>query len=182
MSVALKEIYEREIVPTLMKEFNYKNRMAVPSLYKVVINMGIGAEARNQAIVEKHAQELTQISGQKAVVTKAKKSVSNFKIRKGMPVGAKVTLRGKRMYNFLYKLFNIALPKVRDFRGTNPNSFDGRGNYAMGLTEQLVFPEISPEDVTRTQGMHIVIVTTAKTDRESRVLLEKLGMPFRRNV
>ena len=182
MSVALKEIYNREIVPALMKEFGYKNRMAVPSVHKVIINMGIGAEARNQAVVEKHAQELTQIAGQKAVVTKAKKSVSNFKIRKGMPVGAMVTLRGERMYNFLYKLFNISLPKVRDFRGTNPNAFDGRGNYAMGLTEQLVFPEISPEDVTRTQGMHIVIVTTAKTDREARALLEKMGMPFRRNV
>ncbi len=182
MSVALKEIYEREVVPALMKEFGYKNRLAVPRLHKVVINMGIGDEARNQNVVEKHAQELTMIAGQKAVVTQAKKSISNFKIRKGMPVGAKVTLRGERMYNFLYKLFNISLPKVRDFRGTNPNAFDGRGNYSMGLSEQLVFAEISPEDVTRTQGMDIVIVTTAKTDREAGALLEKMGMPFRRNL
>ncbi len=182
MSVALKEIYEREVVPALMKEFGYKNKLAVPRLLKVVINMGIGSEARNAAVIEKHAQELTMIAGQKAVVTRAKKSISNFKIRKGMPVGAKVTLRGERMYNFLYKLFNISLPKVRDFRGTNPNAFDGRGNYALGVTEQLIFSEVSPEDVTRTQGMDIIIVTSAKTDREARALLEKLGMPFRRNA
>ncbi len=182
MSVALKEIYEREVVPALMKEFGYKNRLAVPRLLKVVINMGIGDEARNPAVIEKHAQELTMIAGQKAVVTHAKKSISNFKIRKGMPVGAKVTLRGERMYNFLYKLFNISLPKVRDFRGTNPNAFDGRGNYSLGVSEQLIFAEVSPEEVTRTQGMDIIIVTSAKTDREARALLEKLGMPFRRNA
>ncbi len=182
MSVALKEIYEREVVPTLMKEFGYKNKLAVPRLHKVVINMGIGDEARSQTVVEKHADELTLIAGQKAVVTQAKKSISNFKIRKGMPVGAKVTLRGEHMYNFLYKFFNISLPKVRDFRGTNPNAFDGRGNYSMGLSEQMIFAEMSPENVTRTQGMDIVIVTTAKTDRESRALLERLGMPFRRNI
>ncbi len=177
MSVALKERYEKEIVPFFIKELGYKNKMAVPKVSKVVLNMGIGEGSRNQAIIDKHLQELTNIAGQKAVVTKAKKSVSNFKIRQGMPVGIKVTLRGERMYNFLYKFFNIALPKVRDFKGVNPNSFDGRGNFSMGISEQSIFPEITGE-ITRVQGMDIVIVTTAKTDREARYLLEKLGMPF----
>jgi len=145
-----------------------------------VINMGVGEGARNSEIIEKHAQELAKITGQKPIITKAKKSISNFKIRRGMPIGIKVTLRGARMYNFLYKLINIVLPKVRDFRGLDPNSFDGRGNYSFGLSEQLVFPEISPDEIKRIQGMDITIVTTAKTDQEAKRLLELFGMPFKR--
>lgn len=180
MSVALKGIYEEEIVPFFIKELGYKNILSVPKVNKVVLNMGIGEGSKNQAMLDKHLQELTNIAGQKAVITKAKKSVSNFKIRQGMPIGIKVTLRGNNMYNFLYKFFNIVMPKIRDFRGVNPNSFDGRGNFSMGLSEQSIFPEITGE-VTRTQGMDVIIVTTAKTDRESRYLLEKLGMPFSKN-
>jgi large subunit ribosomal protein L5 len=142
--------------------------------------MGIGEGSRNKDVIDIHAKELALIAGQKPVVTKAKKSISNFKIRKGMPIGLKVTLRGVNMYNFLYKLINLVLPKVRDFRGLNPNGFDGRGNYSFGLTEQLVFPEISPDQVRRVQGMDIVIVTTAKTDDEARKLLELFGFPFKR--
>ncbi|PLV60218.1 50S ribosomal protein L5 [Thermotoga sp. KOL6] len=178
--VPLKEQYEKEIVPTLMKEFNYKNIHQVPKLVKIVVNMGIGEGARNYDLIEKHANELAKITGQKPVITRARKSISNFKIRKGMPIGVKVTLRGARMYNFLYKLINIVLPKVRDFRGLDPNSFDGRGNYSFGLSEQLVFPELSPDEVRRIQGMDITIVTTAKTDQEAKRLLELFGMPFKR--
>jgi len=178
--VPFKEKYEKEIVPTMMKEFGYENKHQVPKLEKIVINMGIGEGARNPDLIEQHAKQLALITGQKPLVTKAKKSISNFKIRKGMTIGLKVTLRGPRMYNFLYKLINIALPKVRDFRGLNPNSFDGRGNYSFGLTEQLVFPEVSPDEARRVQGMDITIVTTAKTDEEARKLLELFGMPFRR--
>ena len=178
--VPLKEKYEKEIVPAMMKEFEYKNKHQVPKVEKIVINMGIGEGSRNPDLIEQHAKQLALIAGQKPLVTRAKKSISNFKIRKGMTIGLKVTLRGPRMYNFLYKLINIALPKVRDFRGLNPNSFDGRGNYSFGLTEQLVFPEISPDEARRVQGMDITIVTTAKTDEEARKLLELFGMPFRR--
>lgn len=178
--VPLKDKYKNEIVPILMKEFNYKNIHQVPKIEKIVINMGVGEGARNPEIIEKHAQELAKITGQKPIITKAKKSISNFKIRRGMPIGIKVTLRGARMYNFLYKLINIVLPKVRDFRGLDPNSFDGRGNYSFGLSEQLVFPEISPDEVKRIQGMDITIVTTAKTDQEAKRLLELFGMPFKR--
>lgn len=178
--VPLKDKYKNEIVPILMKEFNYKNIHQVPKIEKIVINMGVGEGARNSEIIEKHAQELAKITGQKPIITKAKKSVSNFKIRRGMPIGIKVTLRGARMYNFLYKLINIVLPKVRDFRGLDPNSFDGRGNYSFGLSEQLVFPEISPDEIKRIQGMDITIVTTAKTDQEAKRLLELFGMPFKR--
>jgi large subunit ribosomal protein L5 len=178
--VPLKDKYKNEIVPQMMKEFGYKNPFQVPKLEKIVINMGIGDGARNPDLIDQHSRELALITGQKPLVTRAKKSVSNFKIRKGMTIGLKVTLRGARMYNFLYKLINIALPKVRDFRGLNPNSFDGRGNYSFGLTEQLVFPEISPDEARRIQGMDITIVTTAKTDEEAKRLLELLGMPFRR--
>ncbi len=178
--VPLKDKYKNEIVPQMMKEFGYKNPLQVPKIEKIVINMGIGEGARNPDLIEQHAKELALITGQKPLVTRAKKSVSNFKIRKGMTIGLKVTLRGARMYNFLYKLINIVLPKVRDFRGLNPNSFDGRGNYSFGLTEQLVFPEISPDEVRRVQGMDITIVTTAKTDEEAKRLLELFGMPFRR--
>ena len=178
--VPLKDKYKNEIVPQMMKEFGYKNPLQVPRIEKIVINMGIGEGARNPDLIEQHAKELALITGQKPLVTRARKSISNFKIRKGMTIGLKVTLRGARMYNFLYKLINIALPKVRDFRGLNPNSFDGRGNYSFGLTEQLVFPEISPDEVRRVQGMDITIVTTAKTDEEAKRLLELFGMPFRR--
>lgn len=178
--IPLKEKYENEIKPAMMKEFGYKNIHQVPRLEKIVINMGIGEGSRNKDVIDIHAKELALIAGQKPVVTKAKKSISNFKIRKGMPIGLKVTLRGVNMYNFLYKLINLVLPKVRDFRGLNPNGFDGRGNYSFGLTEQLVFPEISPDQVRRVQGMDIVIVTTAKTDDEARRLLELFGFPFKR--
>ncbi|MDI3472100.1 MAG: large subunit ribosomal protein [Thermotogaceae bacterium] len=180
MEVPLKKIYEEEVVPALMKEFGYKNKLQVPRLVKIVLNMGIGEGSRNRDIIEQHAKEMELIAGQKPVITKAKRAISNFKIRKGMPVGVKVTLRGKNMYNFLYKLINLSLPKVRDFRGVNPNSFDGRGNFSMGITEQLIFPEISPDQVKRIQGMDIIIVTTAKTNEEARRLLELLGMPFRK--
>ena len=178
--IPLKDRYKSEIVPQMMKEFNYKNPLQVPKIEKIVINMGIGEGARNSNLIDQHARELALITGQKPLVTRAKKSVSNFKIRKGMTIGLKVTLRGARMYNFLYKLINIVLPKVRDFRGLNPNSFDGRGNYSFGLTEQLVFPEISPDEARRVQGMDITIVTTAKTDEEAKRLLELFGVPFRR--
>ncbi|ABS60973.1 MULTISPECIES: 50S ribosomal protein L5 [Fervidobacterium] len=178
--VPLKEKYQKEVVPVLMKEFGYKNIHEVPRLVKVVINMGVGEGSRNKDVIEAHARELTTIAGQKAIITKAKKSISNFKIRKGMSVGVKVTLRGPRMYNFVYKLVNLVLPKVRDFRGLNPNSFDGKGNYSFGLTEQLVFPEISPDQIKRIQGMDIVVVTTAKRDEEARRLLELLGFPFKK--
>ncbi|AFG35478.1 50S ribosomal protein L5 [Fervidobacterium pennivorans subsp. shakshaketiis] len=178
--VPLKDKYLKEVVPTLMKEFGYKNIHEVPKLVKVVINMGVGEGARNKEIIETHARELALITGQKPLITRAKKSISNFKIRKGMTIGVKVTLRGPRMYNFVYKLVNLVLPKVRDFRGLNPNSFDGKGNYSFGLTEQLVFPEISPDQIKRIQGMDIIIVTTAKRDEEARRLLELLGFPFRK--
>ncbi|KLO23853.1 MULTISPECIES: 50S ribosomal protein L5 [unclassified Marinitoga] len=179
--IPLKEQYEKEVVPALMKEFGYKNIHEVPKIVKIVVNMGIGEGARNADVVEKHAQELSLITGQKAVVTRAKKSVANFKLREGMPIGAKVTLRNVKMYNFLFKLINIIFPKLRDFRGMNPNSFDGRGNYTFGLTEQLVFPELKPDQVKRVQGMDITIVTTAKTDEEARKLLQLMGFPFKRD-
>ncbi|WGS65358.1 MULTISPECIES: 50S ribosomal protein L5 [Marinitoga] len=179
--IPLKEEYEKEVVPALMKEFGYKNIHEVPKIVKIVVNMGIGEGARNADVVEKHAQELSLITGQKAVVTRAKKSVANFKLREGMPIGAKVTLRNVKMYNFLFKLINIIFPKLRDFRGMNPNSFDGRGNYTFGLTEQLVFPELKPDQVKRVQGMDITIVTTAKTDEEARKLLQLMGFPFKRD-
>ena len=179
--IPLKEEYEKEVVPALMKEFGYKNIHEVPKIVKIVVNMGIGEGARNADVVEKHAQELSLITGQKAVVTRAKKSVANFKLREGMPIGAKVTLRNVKMYNFLFKLINIIFPKLRDFRGMNPDSFDGRGNYTFGLTEQLVFPELKPDQVKRVQGMDITIVTTAKTDEEARKLLQLMGFPFKRD-
>lgn len=178
--IPLKEKYEKEIVPKMIKEFNYRNIHQVPKIEKVVINMGIGEGSRNAELLNRHMKELSSITGQKPVITKAKKSISNFKVRKGMNIGLKVTLRGLRMWNFLYKLGNIVLPKVRDFRGLNPNSFDGHGNYSFGLTEQFVFPEITPDQSPRTQGMDIIIVTTAKTDAEALRLLELLGLPFKR--
>ena len=168
----------KELVPALVEKFGYKNIMEVPKLEKIVINMGLGAEKDNPKGLESAVNELGIISGQKPIVTKAKKSVANFKVRAGMNIGAKVTLRGDRMYYFADKLVNIVLPRVRDFRGIKDSSFDGRGNYALGVKEQLIFPEINYDDVDKVRGMDIVFVTTAKTDEEAKALLEGLGMPF----
>ena len=180
MAARLKEIYRNEVFGALMEKFKYKNVMEVPTLHKVVINMGLGEAKENSKILEVAVGELALIAGQKPVITKAKKSVANFKVREGMPVGAKVTLRGDRMYEFVDKLFNIALPRVRDFRGVNRNSFDGRGNYSMGEKEQLIFPEINFDKVDKVRGMDIIFVTTAKTDEEAQELLAQMGMPFTR--
>lgn len=178
MESILKDMYRKDIIPKMMKEFGYKNPHQVPRIEKIVINMGIGEGSRNADIVDQHARELAEIAGQKPVVTRARKSEAAFKIRKGMPIGLKVTLRGIRMFEFLYKLVNLALPRVRDFHGISPNSFDGRGNYALGVGEQLIFPEIDYDEIKRIQGMDIIIVTTSKTNREARKLLEFFGMPF----
>ncbi|NLP37163.1 MAG: 50S ribosomal protein L5 [Firmicutes bacterium] len=175
----LKEKYLNEIRPALMERFQYKNIHQVPRLEKVVINMGVGEAKDNPKALDAAVNDLTLISGQRPVVTKAKKSVASFKIRDGMSIGCKVTLRGERMYEFLDKLFNVALPRVRDFRGVSPKSFDGRGNYSLGVREQLIFPEIVYDEVEKVRGMDIVIVTTAKTDEEARELLREMGMPFR---
>ena len=174
----LKEKYLNETVPALKEKFQYENVMQIPKLEKIIINMGLGAEKDNTKGIEAAAKELGQISGQKAVICKAKKSVANFKVREGMSIGAKVTLRGDRMYYFADKLMNIVLPRVRDFRGVSDKSFDGRGNYAMGLKEQLIFPEINYDDVDKVRGMNIVFVTSAKTDEEAKALLALMGMPF----
>lgn len=174
----LKVKYETEVAPALKEKFNYENVMEIPKLEKIIINMGLGAEKDNPKGIEKAAEELGIIAGQKAVVTKAKKSVANFKVREGMNVGAKVTLRGARMYYFADKFMNIVLPRVRDFRGISDKSFDGRGNYACGVKEQLIFPEINYDDVDKVRGMNIVFVTSAKTDEEAKALLAALGMPF----
>ena len=178
MSSRLKEIYQNEIVDALMKKFEYKNIMEVPKIEKVVINMGVGEAKENAKLLDAAVKDLETITGQKAVVTKAKKSVANFKIREGMPIGCKVTLRGDRMYEFIDRLVNLALPRVRDFRGVNPNSFDGRGNYAPGIKEQLIFPEIEYDKIDKIRGMDIIFVTTAKTDEEARELLAQFNMPF----
>ena len=180
MTSRLKVKYREEVVNALMEKFNYSNVNEVPRWEKVVINMGIGEARDNPKALESAVKELEMITGQKALVTTAKKSVANFKLREGMKVGAKVTLRGERMYDFLDKLMNIALPRVRDFRGVSDTSFDGRGNYAMGIKEQLMFPEIEYDKVESIRGMDVVIVTTAKTDEEARVFLEKMGMPFKK--
>ena len=177
MSSRLKEIYQNEIVDALMKKFEYKNIMEVPKIEKVVINMGVGEAKENAKLLDAAVKDLETITGQKAVVTKAKKSVANFKIREGMPIGCKVTLRGDRMYEFIDRLVNLALPRVRDFRGVNPNSFDGRGNYALGIKEQLIFPEIEYDKIDKIRGMDIIFVTTAKTDEEARELLAQFNMP-----
>lgn len=179
--LTVKDTFNETIKPLMMKKFNYKNEMQVPKINKIVVNMGVGEGTRNKGIVEKHAVELSQIVGQKALIVKAKRSVANFKLREGMPVGVKVTLRGRNMESFFYKLINIVLPKLRDFRGLPANSFDGRGNYTFGLSEQIIFPELRPDDVNRVQGMDITIVTTAKTDEEAKALLEGFGFPFKRN-
>ena len=174
----LRETYDKEIAPALQKKFGYKNVMQIPKLDKVVINMGVGEAKENAKVLETAANDLGIITGQKAVYTKAKKSVANFKLREGMPIGCKVTLRGDRMYAFADKFFNLSLPRVRDFKGVSKNSFDGRGNYSMGIREQLIFPEIVYDDVETIKGMNIVFTTTAKTDEEAQALLELLGMPF----
>lgn len=174
----LKETYLNDIVDAMMKKFGYKNKMQVPKLEKIIINMGLGEAKENSKILDVALGDMAIISGQKGIVTKAKKSVANFKLREGMPIGCKVTLRGKRMYEFADRLINLALPRVRDFRGVNPNSFDGRGNYALGIKEQLIFPEISYDKIDKIRGMDIVFVTTAKSDEEARELLTMFNMPF----
>ena len=174
----LKEQYQNEIVDAMIKKFGYKNIMEVPKLDKVVINMGVGEAKDNAKLLESAIADMEKIAGQKAVVTRAKNSVANFKIREGMPIGCKVTLRGEKMYEFLDRLVNLALPRVRDFRGVNPNAFDGRGNYALGIKEQLIFPEIEYDKVDKVRGMDIIFVTTAKTDEEARELLTQFNMPF----
>ncbi|HHV17601.1 MAG TPA: 50S ribosomal protein L5 [Thermoanaerobacterales bacterium] len=174
----LKEKYLNEVVPALMQKFNYKSIMEVPRIEKVVVNMGINDARENPKAVEAATGDMAQITGQKPVVTKARKSIAAFKLREGMPVGAKVTLRAQKMHDFLDKLFNVNLPRVRDFRGVSPDAFDGRGNYTLGIKEQLIFPEIDYDKIDRVRGMDITIVTTAKTDEEARELLKNLGMPF----
>ena len=176
----LKEQYESEIKDALMKKFSYKNVMQVPRLDKIVINMGVGEAKENAKILEAAMADLQTITGQKPIITKAKNSIANFKIREGMSIGCKVTLRGEKMYEFFDRLVNLALPRVRDFRGVNPNSFDGRGNYALGIKEQIIFPEVEYDKVDKVRGMDIIIVTTAKTDEEARELLTQFNMPFAR--
>ena len=179
MSARLKDKYQKEVIAALTKEFGYKNVMAVPRIEKVVVNMGLGEATSNAKIVDTGADELARITGQKPVTRRAKKSIAAFKVRKGMPIGTMVTLRGERMWEFLDRLIAVALPRVRDFRGVSPRGFDGRGNYTLGLRDQLLFPEIDYMKVDKARGMNISVVTTAKTDEESRKLLQLLGMPFR---
>ena len=174
----MKDKYRQEVAPALLKKFSYKNVMQIPKVEKVVLNIGVGEAVANPKILDSAVTDLTMISGQKPVITRAKKSIAAFKIRQGMAIGTKVTLRGERMYHFLDKLVNVALPRVRDFRGVNPNSFDGRGNYSLGIKEQLIFPEIDYDKVDKIRGMDIIIVTNAQTDEEARELLRLMGMPF----
>jgi len=175
----LKERYQKDVIPALQKEFGYKNVMAVPKVRKVVVNMGLGEATANAKIVDTGADELARITGQKPVTRRAKKSIAAFKVRKGMPIGTMVTLRGERMWEFLDRLMNIALPRVRDFKGVSPRGFDGRGNYTLGLRDQLLFPEIDYMKVDKARGMNVSVVTTAKTDEEAKKLLQYIGMPFR---
>lgn len=174
----LRELYENEIVEAMNKKFEYKNIMQVPKMEKIVINMGVGEAKENAKVLDSAVKDLETITGQKAVITKAKNSVASFKIREGMPIGCKVTLRGERMYEFMDRLINLALPRVRDFRGVNPNAFDGRGNYALGIKEQLIFPEIEYDKIDKVRGMDVIFVTTARTDEEARELLSLFNMPF----
>ena len=178
MSSRLKTLYKDEIIDAMVKKFGYKNIMEVPKLDKIVVNIGVGEAKENAKVLESAVRDLEVITGQKPVVTKDKKSIANFKIREGMAIGCKVTLRGERMYDFLDRLVNLALPRVRDFRGVNPNSFDGRGNYSLGIKEQLIFPEIEYDKVDKVRGMDVICVTTAKTDEEARELLKLFNMPF----
>ena len=174
----LKKLYQDEVAPALMQKFGYKSTMQIPRLEKIVVNVGCSEARENAKVLDAVVSDLTTITGQKAVITKAKKSVANFKLREGMPIGAKVTLRGDKMWEFLDRLFNVALPRVRDFRGINPNAFDGRGNYALGIKEQLIFPEIEYDKIDKIRGMDIVMCTTAHTDEEARELLKLIGAPF----
>ena len=176
----LKEQYENEIKDAMIKKFGYKNTMEVPKLDKIVVNMGVGEAKENAKILEAAVKDMEAITGQKAVTTKAKNAIANFKIRENMPIGCKVTLRGEKMYEFADRLINLALPRVRDFRGVNPNAFDGRGNYALGIKEQIIFPEIEYDKVDKVRGMDIIFVTTANTDEEARELLAQFGMPFKK--
>ena len=176
----LKEQYENEIKDAMIKKFGYKNTMEVPKLDKIVVNMGVGEAKENAKLLEAAVKDMEAITGQKAVTTKAKNAIANFKIRENMPIGCKVTLRGEKMYEFADRLINLALPRVRDFRGVNPNAFDGRGNYALGIKEQIIFPEIEYDKVDKVRGMDIIFVTTANTDEEARELLAQFGMPFKK--
>jgi large subunit ribosomal protein L5 len=177
----LKEKYQKEVVPALQKEFGYKNVMAVPRIHKIVVNMGLGEATANAKLIDTGADEVARITGQKPVTRRAKKSIAAFKVRKGMPIATMVTLRGERMWEFLDRLMSIALPRVRDFKGVSPRGFDGRGNYTLGLRDQLLFPEIDYMKVDKARGMNVSVVTTAKTDQEARKLLQFIGMPFRQN-
>lgn len=177
----LKEAYLNEIAPALKEKFNYKNVMQIPKIEKIVVNMGVGEARDNAKVLESAVADMQLITGQKPVVTKAKKSIANFKIREGMNIGCKVTLRGEKMYDFMDRLINLALPRVRDFRGVNPNAFDGRGNYALGIKEQLIFPEVEYDKIDKVRGMDVIFVTTAHTDEEARELLTQFGMPFAKN-
>jgi len=176
----LKQFYNEQVVPSMMEKFEYKSVMEVPKIEKVVINMGVGDAVQNSKLLDNAVEELTEIAGQKPVITRAKNSIAGFRLREGMPIGAKVTLRGERMYEFLQKLIRVALPRVRDFRGVSNKAFDGRGNYTLGVKEQLIFPEINYDKVNKVRGMDIVIVTTSNTDEESHELLLQLGMPFQK--
>jgi large subunit ribosomal protein L5 len=175
----LKEYYQQEVVAALQKQFNYKNRMQIPKMVKIVVNMGLGEAIQNIKVLDTAAAELAAIVGQKPVITKARRSIATFKLRAGMPIGCRVTIRGDRMYEFFDRLVNVALPRVRDFRGISPKSFDGRGNFALGLKEQIIFPEIDYDKVDKARGMNVVIATSAETDDEARELLRLMGMPFR---
>jgi large subunit ribosomal protein L5 len=181
MPERLKSVYQEKIVPKLMEQFHYTNIHQVPKLVKVTVNRGLGEASQNAKALDSSLKEIATITGQKPVVTRAKKAIAGFKVRKGMPVGIMVTLRSERMYEFLERLINLALPRIRDFRGINPKSFDGRGNYSLGLKEQLIFPEIDYDKIDQIRGMDISIITTAKTDEEGRALLKEMGMPFRSN-
>ena len=177
----IKKLYTEEVAPALFKKFEYKSTMQIPKIEKIVVNVGLGEAKDNPKVIEAAVSDLAIITGQKPIVTKAKKSIANFKLRQGMSIGAKVTLRGEKMYEFIDRLFNVALPRVRDFRGINPNAFDGRGNYTLGIKEQLIFPEIEYDKIDKIRGMDIVFVTTAKSDEEGRELLTLLGAPFTRS-
>ncbi len=181
MAARLQQIYRERVVPAMMEEFKYKNVMEVPRIEKIVVNIGLGEAVQNPKALDFAVQDLMTITGQRPIITRAKKSISNFRLRKGMPIGVKVTLRGERMWSFLDRLINVALPRQRDFRGVSPDSFDGHGNYTLGLREQLVFPEIDYDKIDKIRGMEVSIVTTAETDEEARRLLALLGMPFRRH-
>ena len=182
MNSRLYDTYKDEIVPAMIKKFGYKNIMEVPKLDKIVVNMGVGEAKENVKVLDSAVADMEKITGQKAVITKAKKSVANFKLREGMPIGCKVTLRGQKMYEFADRLISLALPRVRDFRGVNANAFDGRGNYALGIKEQLIFPEIEYDKIDKTRGMDIIFVTTAKTDEEAKELLTLFNMPFEKSA